>query len=255
MPGILKKLFRFLYVSDIMDLGMQPLPTSRKRRHPRYDVESVDGELKTLLEARLLDWSATGLSFESTSWLAPGQRFVLRIRDRSPSMAVDGRVAWSSLTGTLRDEVGDLQPVYRTGVELDPLSPRQARQMLTAFRHLGNQQWEEHRPGRFAAPEPVPLVLELEYEMKVRRMSRSGMLLETGMAPHLESRLSLHVNLEGRRIRSRGRVAYRDSAAGDGHRVAMRLGVEFVDMSADDEHVLGEFLHDVANRVMPPVTS
>lgn len=233
---------------------MQPLPTSRQRRHPRFDVESVHGEVKTLLEARLLDWSPTGLSFESTSWLAPGQRFVLRIRDRSPSTAVGGQVAWSSLTGTVRDEVGDLQPVYRTGVELEPLSPRQARRMLSVFQRLGDQEWREHRPGRFAAAEPVPLVLELESKMTVRRMSRSGLLLETGMAPHLESRLSLHVDLNGRRIHSRGRVAYREPGAGDDHRVAMRLGVEFVDMTPDDEETLGDFLHAVADRELPPVT-
>lgn len=226
---------------------------STKRRHPRFDVTSVRGELSTLVEARLVDWSPNGLSFESASALSPGQSLVLRLRDRSPSSPLRGRVAWSTLTGSRRDGLGDLQPVYRSGIELEPLSPRQAREVLAAFDGLTDGDWEERRPGRFSAPEPVPVVLELEYEMTVRRLSRGGMLLETTMAPDLESHILLRMDLGDRRIRSRGRVAYRGDGLPAGHRRTLELGIEFIDMPRRDEHALGSYLEDLTDRTLPAV--
>lgn len=236
---------------------MSPLPEKHQRRHPRFDVDSVHGQITSLLEARLLEWGPNGFSFESASWLAPDQRFVLRLRSRSSSTPLAGRIAWSSLTRTRRDEAGNVQPVYRSGIELEPQSPHQARQMLAAFERLagtGGTGWEERRPGRFTAPEPVPIVLELESEMTVRRMSRSGMLVETGLAPHLESHIRLDVELAGHRLRSRGRVAFREPGAGERRRLSMRLGVEFLDLPTPDETALGAFLQTVAHRELPAVT-
>lgn len=226
---------------------------STKRRHPRFDVSAVHGVLSTLVEARLCDWSPNGLSFESAYALAPGQSLVLRLRDRSSSSPLRGRVAWSTLTGSRRDGLGDLQPVYRSGIELEPLSPRQAREILAAFDGLAGGDWEERRPGRFSAPQPVPIVLELEYEMTVRRLSRGGLLLETAMAPDLDSHIVLRMELGDRRVRSRGRVAYRGDGHPAGHRRTLEVGIELLDMPEKDEHALGSYLEDLAARNLPAV--
>lgn len=219
--------------------------TNGQRRHPRYDVPALSGVLRQVLEARLLEWGADGLTFESGSWLAPGQRLSFRFRQTPRKHAVvSGGVVSSQLVGNRHDRRGDLLPVYRSVVELNPASPAEARALVSGFERLG-ELWREHRPGRFEPPEPVPVRLELEYDLEVRRLSRSGMLAETGVSPDLESRHDLEIVLDRRVLRPRGRVAYRQAAASRGRRLAMQIGLEFIDMDRKDDEALDSFLAEL----------
>jgi hypothetical protein len=119
--------------------------------------------------------------------------------------------------------------------------------LLTALRGSAGASVLRRLPARVRLEAPVPADLMSAREFEVRKISRTGMLVETDLAAELDSEFEVEVALDGHSVSCRGRIAYLiervSPGAGDPR---FELGVEFVALGEPARRVLEEFITHLA---------
>lgn len=210
-----------------------------RRRSTRYPVSGVSGSLTFRSDARVVDLSLGGLSVETSQHLGVGKTYSIRLaREESDELRLGGEVVRSRLRGTRARDDGERGPVYEAGIRFHPLSDVQTaalRELLSASTEV---QLDEPMAGRFDLGLPESVRLRSDYGFEVRKLSATGMLIESELAPRLDTVIELTVALGEGELRTSVRVAYvEEIAPGRYH-----LGVEFGEMSADDRKLLDRFI-------------
>jgi PilZ domain len=92
--------------------GRQDRRRSRRRSAPESRLKS------SVLEVRLLNLSPGGLAVESREALRIGGQYrFLLIGEPGPAEPFEGRVLWCRLHRTQKLDDGDIQAVFRAGIE------------------------------------------------------------------------------------------------------------------------------------------
>ncbi len=93
-------------------------PARRDRRlASRYEIR--DAEVAgPVLSGRILNLSRRGLAIETGSALRVGARYRFTVTGGERSVEFEGRILWCRLRAT-RPAGGDVEPVYRAGIELE----------------------------------------------------------------------------------------------------------------------------------------
>lgn len=207
-----------------------------RRRSTRYPVSGVSGSLTFRSDARVVDLSLGGLSVETTQHLGVGKTYSIRLaREEGDELRLGGEVVRSRLRGTrAREDGGERGPIYEAGIRFHPLSEVQTaalRELLSASTEV---QLDTPMAGRFDLGLPESVRLRSDYGFEVRKLSATGMLIESELAPRLDTVIELTVALGEGELRTSVRVAYVEEI-GPGR---YHLGVEFGEMSADDRELL-----------------
>ena len=214
---------------------------TERRRSPRYAVHGVRGWLTLHSEARVLNLSLTGMSVETVHPLEVGKGYTIRLAHGDLDLRLGGTAVRSRLRGTRKHGPGaggDAVPVYESGIRFDDALGDKA-ELLHRLLGAGTEVSLERRiTGRFELGLPESVRLRRDYQFEVLKISATGMLIETELAPRLDSVFEIGVALGGEELRSACRVAFVEPAAGGRH----HLGVEFRDVSAADRRRLEEFL-------------
>lgn len=217
-----------------------------RRRSPRYAVHDVRGQLLWRLGAKLIALESGSALLELTEPIPAGAAYVLTLRRPGSVTRLAGRVVECRPAGERLDETGEAMPAFETRLAFDA--------------GLGGRLLEELRGGdsavsvvrrmaaRIRLRAPVPVDLTSAQEFEVRRISRTGLLIETRLAAALGSEIALEVTLEGKLLSCRGRVAYviESGPARSRRPSRFEVGVEFVTMSDEDRRVLEEFVDHLA---------
>jgi hypothetical protein len=206
-----------------------------QRRHKRYDVEDVRGSLAFNTEAELLNMSLTGMAISTRSMLRVGGTCTLRIPHGGNHLTVPARVMWCRLVGTERAASGEVAPVYQAGLDFRQILDEQAQQMLQLIESSVVVELERRLAGRFKVQVDGPVELQTSQEFEVRRISLSGMLIETALVPEVGAVFDLEIQPDGTAIELRGRVAHvLPNPNGEGSQV----GMEFLALSAEARRAL-----------------
>ncbi len=105
---------------------LAPLILDEIRLQARYATREI--QLEFPVRGRVVDVSESGIGLESPQKLIVGARFHFRVRNRSKSLCLPGRVEWCRLTGTRTGDGGEIVPVFRSGVAIDDCLSRRAWQ-------------------------------------------------------------------------------------------------------------------------------
>ena len=88
---------------------------SERRRYGRFPVSGIHGSLKRTGDVTLLDLSRNGISFETSNPITVGEHYFLELRYGDARVSLEVRVRWCTLRGTVRDDEGEEQPIYKAG--------------------------------------------------------------------------------------------------------------------------------------------
>lgn len=217
---------------------------SEKRRFPRFEVPNLSGSLTVPVEITVINLSLGGLALETNSYLHFGRSYTLRLADDEHSLALTGTVAWCSLKRTLKSDDGEVLPIYRAGLRFEPLSAERSRELWRLMRAHALVEIEHSVLGRFKVELPNDTELDSSYDFAVRKISLSGMLIETDFVPEMGTQFELQLQLGRLRWQTRARVA---SIPRLGRQVLGELnqvGVEFFDLAPGQVSALQSYIEE-----------
>lgn len=190
-------------------------PSQHERRlRRRHALDDVRGSLLFSYECSILDLSPRGMAVRTSTALAPGRGYAVKVAHEGRSLSLSGTVAWCRLQGTHQNEKGERVPVYAAGIELEGDPSEKAREVLPLLQERGVIQLERRLAGRLAplagqgagqaagtgagqgasgGPAGGP---GESATVTVRRLSRTGMVVEAPFFPERNELLELVVDLE-----------------------------------------------------------
>ncbi len=218
-----------------------------KRRYPRYIVEGMDFQAKTVsaVEVDILNISAGGISISSPKRLNIGGRYYLKFADMNGKVSLNGEVVWEKLSGSSRQEDGTVLPIYTAGLKfLDVTTP--AMDAILDFIEEQAAVTESRLGGvrfRIRTSEKATIGVPLEY--CVQKLSLGGMAIvadqELTVGDRMQMELILADNAET--IEFEGRIA--SCLRPDQDEERFHIGVEFVAMDEKNRTRLAQVIADI----------
>lgn len=213
-----------------------------KRRFPRFEVAGLGGHLVVPIQIRVINVSLGGMALETNSYLQFGRGYTLKLEGGDRSLSLTGTVAWCALRETTRNPEGEILPVYRAGLKFEALSGEHSRELWDLIRSHALVDIEDSVLGRFKVELPADTRLGSSYDFAVRKLSLSGLLIETDYEPDLDTSFDLQIQLGPRRWGSRARVASIPRVGRRSEGVLTQVGLEFCDLEPNRLSQLRSFI-------------
>jgi len=213
-----------------------------QRRNKRHVVEGIEGNVLYTSDIEVLNLSIDGAAIETAKRLELNRTYTFKIKYHDSYISLRGCVVWAILVSKINNNTGDVSPVYRAGIRFaDTLSEK--ADMLQQFIEDTRIKKRENRLGgvRFNISSDGHMKVDLQHEYKVIKISLSGMLVETGHPLDIEAQYDIELFINDHNLKIVGRVAYSKEAAVD-NIAKYEIGIEFFEISEDDERILQEFL-------------
>lgn len=212
------------------------------RRFPRYEVAGLEGHLVVPIHIRVINVSLGGMALETHSYLQFGRAYTLKLGGGEESLSLTGTVAWCSLRKTTKSVDGEILPVYRAGLKFEALSGDHTRDLWDLIRSHALLELEDSVLGRFKVELPADARMGSSYDFAVRKLSLSGLLIETDFEPDLDTSFDLQIRLGPRRWATRARVASIPRVGRRSEGVLTQVGLEFCRLDAGRISQLRSFI-------------
>ena len=226
-----------------------------RRRFPRYEVVGLGGRLVVPMEVRVVNLSLGGMALETNDYLQFGRQYSVNLDNGGRRITLVATVAWCKLRRTKKNRSGDVVPVYRAGLRFQVLSGERLHELWEIIRSHAVVEVDDSVFGRFAPEQAKVVELDSDYGFSVRKLSLSGMLIETDFVPELESRLPLEVLLPESRWEAMARVASVPNLGRRSIGEPTQVGVEFcgLDLRSRSElrAYLAGYMHDRPDSLPP----
>ena len=222
----------------------------QRRRHPRFTVEDVQGQLTVASKVEVLNLSLGGVAIRADRRLNIGVDYTLKLEMGDRFIAVRGVVVWAVLSG-IRKARGEDVPEYSAGLKFVDVLTDKVQGLVDFIDE--NRIVEEHRLAglRFQVEAPGKAVLDALESYRVRLISLSGMLIESDRALEVDRVYAMRFLAPGGPVSFAGRVAScLEDGAGTGLR-RYRMGVAFVDMAEPERRKLQSFVTSLTPGVSP----
>lgn len=213
-----------------------------RRRQDRFSTENVSGHFSYSVEAEVLNLSLGGLAVRTNTQLSIGRKYRFHLGAAADSVQLTGAVRWCRMSGTVKQETGDIVPVYDAGISFDDVLTEKAEELLQFMEKNITVDLKRRIAGRFKIETGGQVVLESESEFLVKQISISGMMIESDVALKPDNELNLEMRLGRRKFTSSGRVIYLAEIALQDEALRYRIGVEFTRTPKNKTQILEEFI-------------
>ena len=220
---------------------MTPKKTER-RRHKRYSVDGVHGNVLHPSDLEILNMSIDGAAIETAKRLDINREYTFKIRHKGAIVSFRGRVIWSLLTNKELKDKNKIIPVYRAGIRFTDTLNEKGSQLSDFIEENKITTLERRVVGvRFKINTPQNLKIEYPYKYEVKKISLSGMLVETEYPLKVNSRYHVEIFLERNIIELIGRVAYCEEM-NPGNEKKYNIGIEFIKITEQKKDLIKKFL-------------
>jgi Tfp pilus assembly protein PilZ len=229
-----------------------------ERQHKRYKVDSEKISCKMVLakHVSILNISIGGLAIKTDKKLSLGSQYRLTINGQSTTFTVKGKMVWSFLTETLKDTLGNVIPIYTSGIQFVDLSDKKIRE-ISAFIKAHCKGEEEKveaykKTGirlyvRFDSVEENEAKVFFHEKYKIKNISLGGMLIESEHALEVEKSIQMELFLSGdEHINLTGRVASCIVITGEKQKI-YDIRIEFISISEDNVKKLDTIIQLLQN--------
>lgn len=213
-----------------------------KRRHDRFSAEDVSGSFSFTVEASVINISLGGLAVRTQTQLKVGREYRFRMGGEEDAVQLSGTVRWCRLSGTERQESGDVVPVYEAGISFDDVLTEKADQLVRFMEQNIVLDLKRRITGRFKLDASDPVQLETDAGFEVKQISLAGMMLESDLALKPDTMLELEMRLKRRKFTSLARIIYVSEISLEEGELKYRVGLEFIDTAPKMRALLEEFI-------------
>ena len=223
------------------------------RRQKRYKVDSTNirGTIIFASYLKINDISIGGISLTTEKRLTIGNEYALKLQGKDTQLTVKGTVMWSLLSESIADSIGNVIPIFKTGIQFIDLSTDQENEIIK-FIEAHKKEPEEKIDVyslsgnrlfvRFRLKEADKATLQEQDDYKVKNISLSGLLIESKHALKLEDKINMQMALPDNKIISfLGRVVTCTMTKRVGSE-SYDIGMEFIDIAEKDEKALKNFI-------------
>ena len=222
--------------------------SSDKRKYKRYEVDSVHGRMLCSSDINILNISMDGAAIATTQRLTLDREYSLKLKFEDNNLTLRGRVVWSVLSHSKTLKNGEVVPVYRAGIRFTNTLNDAATQLIRYIEKNKANPLEQRVLGvRFKLNESHGAEIDLACEYQIKKVSLSGMLIETNALLPEEAQHYMEIMLDSSVVTVRGRIA-NQTKIGAGNAVMYEVGIEFVDMSESDQENLKTYLKSLERR-------
>lgn len=214
------------------------------RQHPRYSPIHLYGSLAFSAEAEIINISVAGMAVRTNNALAIGKTYTFKLGAPGKEIQISGPVRWCRLRQTRRNKAGEIAAVFETGIVFDNVLSARMAELVHFLEDTVLLDLSRRIFGRFDLIETQTVEMEAGHDFVVRRLSLSGMMVESPIALQVNSEVSVIVKLTNRELHSPAIVR---NVAGplrskESEEPVYQLGLEFSDMEPEEEGVLTEFV-------------
>jgi hypothetical protein len=212
------------------------------RKHKRYIVDGIQGNVLYPADLEVLNLSIDGAAIETTKWLDLNREYTLKIKYKDVVLNLRGRVVWAILTSKKKRGSDKVIPVYRAGVRFTDTLSEKTTMLINFIEENKIRTLEKRLVGvRFKIANTQNVQIDYPYKYEVKKMSLSGMLVETEYVLDINSNYDMELFLNENVLNILGRVAYCEKFDSNDV-IKYNIGMEFVGMSDNDRGILKEFL-------------
>jgi hypothetical protein len=216
-----------------------------KRKYNRYNVESIHGNMLYSADVNIVNISFDGVSIETTKRLNIDKSYSLKIKYRDRILNLSGVVVWSILSRNETKKTGEIVPIYKAGLRFTNILNDKSSELLKFIDDNRIESIEKRLLGiRFKINDPDEAQIDYQYEYNVKKISLSGMLIETEHSFDIDSRHNIEIFLDGKVISMIGRVVHSVEVTKDNAKM-YDVGIEFIDFSDEDKSSLKQFLENL----------
>ena len=194
------------------------------------------------VDASVLNISRSGIAVQTKFQLVVGRKYAVQIGYRSGPVLTTGTVRRCSLRRTRRTEKGEVEPIYEAGIEFDDVLNEKQAEIMPIVAKSASLQLKPRLYGRFRPDEDETVTLKSDLDFEVRRISLSGLLVETESAPEPDAVVSIEIQIDGRPFASAGRIANVSKVSDEEGAHKSQFGVEFLKLSDEQRKLLETFL-------------
>jgi Tfp pilus assembly protein PilZ len=223
-----------------------------KRRHKRYTLDKkINGKMVLADKFEIVDISIGGIAIRTDRRLNVGKEYVIRLGSTQKSIDVRGRIIRCELSTVEQGADGEGVTIYTAAMVFQDVLPdtimefinssvqvRKEAQPMTADRRLH---------VRFYIVASGETTLQFPAEFQVKKISLTGMLIDTDMPLKKESKVPMGLSLKDSEapVTFTGRVAFCRKTEDPDH---YETGVEFTDLTQKDKTVLDTFVEYLNSR-------
>jgi len=217
-----------------------------KRRHKRYAVEGVHGNVLHPSDLEILNMSIDGAAIETSKRLDINREYTFKIKHKGAIVSFRGCVIWSLLTNKELKDKDKIIPVYRAGIRFTDTLNERGSQLIDFIDENKITTLERRVVGvRFKIDAPQQIKIEYPYKYEVKKMSLSGMLVETGYPLKVNSRYHIEIFLEKSVLELIGRVAYCEELNPGNDDKKYSIGIEFTKLTDEKRDLIKTFLKSI----------
>ena len=201
--------------------------------------------LSSLVE--ILEMDTNGVTLLTDMRLNLGTEYEIRFADNQEVIKVHGAVQSSTLRKTLQNEDGDVIPLYvaeLTFTAADEIS-RERLEKFVGHHEMDEEEKLRHLVCKVASDDTIKLDFPSDY--KVKKLSKGGMLIESGQPTEVDRKIPMELSLPGHvSIRLLGRIACcLINESGD---LPFDIGIEFIEMSEEGRKSLDAFIVELEDH-------
>lgn len=224
-----------------------PGKKKEKRKHKRFLVTGVHGTVIYPSDLDVLNISIDGAAIETSKRLELNREYTLRIKYKETILSLKGCVVWSILGYKENKDTKEIIPVYRAGIKFTDTLHEKTNILLNFIEGNKIRTFEKRLAGvRFEIATSKDVKIDYPYEYKVKKISLSGMLIETEYRLELNSRFNIQLFLNGDVLDIIGRVVNCTEIKSEGG-TEYEAGIEFIEMPDSDRKLLKDFLDAIEN--------
>jgi len=213
-----------------------------RRRHKRYTVDGVHGNVLYPSDLDILNMSIDGAAIETAKRLDINREYTFKIKYKGSLVSFRGRVIWSLLTNKKLKDQDKMIPIYRAGIRFTDTLNEKGNQLMNFIEDNKVTTLERRVVGvRFKIDAHQDIKVDYPYKYEVKMMSLSGMLVETGYPLKANFHYHIEIFLENNVLELMGRVAYCEEID-SGNDAKFNVGIEFVQLSDEKREVIRRFL-------------
>lgn len=212
------------------------------RRFKRYNVDGIHGNMLYSADVNVVNISIDGASIETTKRLNIDKEYTLKIKFKNTVLNIKGSVAWSTLSHNETRKNGEVVPVYKAGIKFDYILSENSSELLKFISENRTESIEKRILGvRFKVKRPNDAIIDCPYEYSIKKISLSGMLIETESLFDIDSLHEMEIFLQESVMPITGRIVNCVETVKD-NVTRFDIGIEFIEISDEDRKLLKTFL-------------